>query len=91
LIPRSSLDFSKCSRRGLNTVRRIFIGRPLALTAVCRAICSLADRSTGRSVKTCGQPMFAVPRKYSAWQMDKAIKRNSGERKKFVGVSFMFV
>ena len=29
-----------------------------------------------------GQPMFAVPRKYSAWQMDKAIKRNSGERKK---------
>jgi len=91
LIPRSSLDFSKCRRRGLNTVRRIFIGRPLALTAVCRATCSLADRSAGRSVKTGGQPMFAAPRKYSAWQMDKAIKRNSGERKKFVGVSFMLV
>lgn len=34
--------------------------------------------------------MFAAPRKYSAWQMDKAIKRNSGERKKFVGVLCLF-
>ena len=33
---------------------------------------------------------IAARKKYSAWQMNKAIKRNSVERKKFVGVLCLF-